>query len=62
MKIDKVLEAINEVLSRKDLDLWYKDEEIKRLKTENESLSTEHKRLMAEIIELTERLRMENNR
>lgn len=34
MKINKLLETINEVLEAKDLQLWILEEEIKRLKKE----------------------------
>ena len=38
MRIDKVLEALNNALAEKDLDLYLKSETIKDLKKENEEL------------------------
>lgn len=47
MKIDKVMEVLNEALAQKDLDLWLRNEEIKDLKKEVEDLQ-EANRILAE--------------
>ena len=41
MKINYVLEALNEALSSKDMSIWVRDEQIKELKAENEKLKKE---------------------
>lgn len=42
MKIDKVLETLNEALSAKELTIWLQQEEIKALKKELEKLKGEN--------------------
>lgn len=43
MKIDKVLEALNDTLRTKDMTIWMQEEEIKRLKAELEQLKEKNK-------------------
>ena len=45
MKIEKVLEVLNEALSDKDMCIWVRDEQIRTLQKEVEELREENKHL-----------------
>ena len=52
MKIEKVLDVLNEALAQRDFDLWLKKERIKDLEKEIEDLKAENTRLVTGIEEL----------
>lgn len=56
MRIDYVLEALNEALKQKELDMWFKDDNIKTLKKQNEELYAENEKLYAENEKLKEEI------
>lgn len=52
MDISKVLEAVNEALSAKDLTIWLQKDEITTLKAEIEKLKEKNEKLTTGIEEL----------
>jgi hypothetical protein len=48
MEIDKVLEVLNNALRDKDLTIWLRDEEIRRLRENEKILKEEIERLRGE--------------